>query len=145
MTDQSTGLNTPLQNEGNGMLSQLFSGMQKFCPHKVVMGGRVVFGVVITKIGLPRVPVDKELALVGLGFDPIEVHVDGFGSFLFDGVIHEALGSGVVNLQGVGVVDLQGVQGSCQPAGVGGLWMSHFLQGGPNGNGFLAIGECMYS
>ena len=82
----------------------------------------MVFGVVITNVGRARAPVDQELALACAILYPIETHVDSFRPFLFDGVIREALCSGVVDLH----------RG-------GGLWMTHFLQGGSNGDGFLAV------
>ena len=82
----------------------------------------MIIGVVITKIGLSGLPVDKELALMGPVLDPIKLHVDGIGYFLFYGVIFETLSIGVVYLNG------------CRR-----LWMTMFLKSGPNGNCFLAI------
>jgi hypothetical protein len=100
-------------------------GVQEGGARVAVVGGRVVLGVVITVVVSPRAPVDKELALAGPVLDPIESHVDGFGAFLFDGVIGKSLGSRVINLHGGGW-----------------LRMTHFLESGVNGNGFLAIDVC---
>ncbi len=86
------------------------------------MGGRVMLGVIIGKVVRPRPPVDQELSLACPVLDPIKTHVDCFGSFLFDGVIGETFGSGVVDLHR--------------------RWrlrMSHLLERGPNGDGFLSI------
>ena len=117
------GLNTTLQKEMNCMLGQMFGVMEKIGTHEAVVGGRVVLGVVISKIGHPRLPVDKELPLVGPVLDPIKLHVDGLGSFLFDGVVCKTLSSGVVDLHGGGR-----------------LWMAHFLKRCADGDGLLPIG-----
>ena len=70
-----------------------FLCVQKIRAHPVVAGRRVIIGVLITDIGLPSPTVDKELALTGPVLDLIKLHVDGFGSFLFYGVIIKTLGS----------------------------------------------------
>ena len=43
-------------------------------------------------------PVDDELALLDTVFEPVESHVDGFGAFLLDCVIGDALSTSVVSL-----------------------------------------------
>ena len=43
-------------------------------------------------------PVDEELTLACTVADPIKAHVDRFQSFLLDGVVSEAVGVGVVDL-----------------------------------------------
>jgi hypothetical protein len=62
------------------------------------MGGRVMLGVIIGKVVPHRPPVDQELSLACPVLDPIKTHVDCFRLFLFDGVIGETFGSGVVDL-----------------------------------------------
>ena len=39
---------------------------------------------VVTKVSDAGFPINEKLALPGAVLDPIEVHVDGFGCFLFD-------------------------------------------------------------
>ena len=82
----------------------------------------MVFGVIVAEVFGSRTPVNEELFLVYSVFDPVESHVDGFGSFMFDCVIREAFGGGVVHLHG-------------------GWWlrMTDLFQGGSNGDCLLAI------
>ena len=42
---------------------------------------------IVGKIGYAWLPLDEELAASGMFADPVEMHVDGFGALLFDGVI----------------------------------------------------------
>jgi len=79
-----------LQKEFNDNVGQVFC-VQKSWAHPVVVGSGVMLGVIISKIGQPWPPVDKELALTGPVFDPIKSYVNGLGSFLFDGVIRKTL------------------------------------------------------
>lgn len=79
-------------------------------------------GVEITKVVSARAPIDGELALSGTVADPVKSHVDGFGPFLFDGVVGKADSSGVVNLHGSGR-----------------LRMSKFSKSGAKRDGFLSI------
>ena len=58
----------------------------------------MMLGVVVTNIGDTRLPLDKELALSCTLMDPVKVHVKRFWTFLFDGVVGKAVGSGVVDL-----------------------------------------------
>ena len=43
---------------------------------------------------------DKELLLLHLVAHPIESHVDDFGPALFDGVVDDSGGTGIVGLDG---------------------------------------------
>ena len=51
------------------------------------MSRQVMFCVIVVHIGDLGLPVDEELAADGAVTDPVEVHVDVFGAFLFGGVI----------------------------------------------------------
>ena len=44
--------------------------------HQSVMAWVMIFGVVVTKVGAFRGPVNLEVALVGAIHDPVEVYVD---------------------------------------------------------------------
>ena len=74
--------------------------VEKVGSYKAVMDSGMVFGKVIGKIIHARSPVDQELPLAGPVLDPIKMHVNCLGSFLFDSFLGEALGSGVVDLHG---------------------------------------------
>ena len=63
---------------------------------------RVVLGVIVTEVSAAGFPINQKLFLEGAISDPIKTHVNGFGAFLFDGVVGKALSSGVVNLDGGG-------------------------------------------
>ena len=54
--------------------------------------------VLVAQVSDARLPVDEELTLAFAITDPIKVHVDRFLSFLFDGVVGEAVGGIVVYL-----------------------------------------------
>ena len=73
------------------------SGVDKIFAHFAVVGGCVMFGEVIRKVLVCGGPVHMVLLLVDAISDPIEMHVNGTGSALGDGVIGEANGSGVIN------------------------------------------------
>ena len=60
------------------------------------------FGKIIGMVGTAGLPENVKLALPDLIPDPIELHVDGLGSLLFDGVIGNAASSAVVGLQWCG-------------------------------------------
>ena len=51
-----------------------------------------MLGVLVTKVGDTRLPVDEELALACSITYPIKSHVNHFQSFLLDGVVGEAVG-----------------------------------------------------
>jgi hypothetical protein len=59
----------------------------------------VMFGVVIGQIFTARAPVDAEVVLSDSAFDPVKAHVHGLGSFLFDSVVGETCGGGIVCLK----------------------------------------------
>ena len=62
----------------------------------------MILGLVVAKVGDTRLPVDVELDLACAIAYPIKAHVDRFRSFLFDGVVGEAVGGRVVNLDWCG-------------------------------------------
>ena len=51
------------------------------------MHRRVMFCLIVGQIGYSWLSVEEELAAAGTVADPVEVHVNGFGALLFDGVI----------------------------------------------------------
>ena len=55
--------------------------------HDTVMGRRVVLGEIVTKVSAAGFPMNEKLTLPGAVLDPIEAHIDGFGSFLLYGAI----------------------------------------------------------
>ena len=81
-----------------------------------------MFCEVIGEIGWAGGPENSELALCDTVADPIESHVDGLGSDLFDGSIDDATGGGVV---------------SCNWGSW--LWVAHFLEGGTKDSALLGI------
>ena len=56
-----------------------------------------MFGKIISSVQNSSFPVDVELSLAHPVADPIEAHVDGFGAFLFDGVVGNSGGGAVVS------------------------------------------------
>jgi len=66
--------------------------------HSLMMGGGMVFCEIIHPIAVTKTPKNMKLALVDAIMDPIKMHVNGFGAFLFDGVIGNATGHAVVSL-----------------------------------------------
>ena len=62
----------------------------------------MVFGEIIGAVKSAFFPVYKKLSLANAIVNPIEMHVDGFGSFLLDGVIGNAVGGTVIGLDGGG-------------------------------------------
>ena len=88
------------------------------------MSGWVVFGEVICPIQTALAPKNVKLSLPHMVVNPIEMHVNGFGAFLFDGIIGDARGCAVVSLDG-------------------GRWlrMPQFFESCLDGAGLLAIVE----
>jgi len=84
----------------------------------------MVFGKIIGAVGVARSPKDVKLSLSDTIPDPIEAHVDGFGPFLFDGVIGNAASSAVVGLEWCGW-----------------LRVAKFIQGNAHGTNGLCIQE----
>jgi hypothetical protein len=60
----------------------------------------VVLCEVIGKVGFAGLPMDAEVALADTVAYPIETHVDCFRAALFDGIIDNAMGTGVIGLDG---------------------------------------------
>lgn len=60
------------------------------------MFARMMFGGIIAQIQCTWGPINMELALADAVFDPEESHVHGFGALLFDGVVGNAVGCGIV-------------------------------------------------
>ena len=58
----------------------------------------MMLGAVVTKVGDTWMPVDYELALYCTIAYTIKAHVNRFQPFLIDGVVGEAVGGGVVDL-----------------------------------------------
>lgn len=98
--------------------------MEEDRAHGAMMGRRMVFGRIIGEIVLARAPVDVELSLAGSVADPVESHVHGFGTFLFDGAGANAHCGGVVGEQGSGR-----------------LGVAEFLERDAKGTGFFSIVE----
>ena len=67
-------------------------------PHESMVGWRMEFSVVIPDILVSRLPVDDEFALLCSVLDPIKLHINCFGAFLFDCAIGKTYCSGVVDL-----------------------------------------------
>ena len=62
------------------------------------MRGRVMLGEIVSEIVSPSFPMNDELALCDSVPDPIEAHVNCFGTLLFDGGIGDACSACVVCL-----------------------------------------------
>ena len=62
----------------------------------------VMLRVVVGEVQSPGAPIDKELTKFRTILEPVMVHVDGFGAFLFDRVVGESCAGGVVGLDGRG-------------------------------------------
>ena len=62
----------------------------------------MMLGVIVTQVSDAGLPVDEELTLACSVAYPIKLNVDRFRSFLFDGVIGEAVGARVVYLDWCG-------------------------------------------
>ena len=58
----------------------------------------MVLVMIVSQVSDARLPVDKELTLDCAVAYPIKAHVYRFRSFLLDGVVGEAVGGGVVDL-----------------------------------------------
>ena len=70
--------------------------MQVGGSNPLVVRRGVVFGEVITFVGASRGPVEMVLALADAILEPVEAHVDGFGTALLDCVREDAMGHSVV-------------------------------------------------
>ena len=63
-----------------------------------MMGGRVMFRVAISSVGLSLFPADEKLPLADSVSDPTESHVNSFGALLFDSVVCDTGCGAVVGL-----------------------------------------------
>jgi hypothetical protein len=63
-----------------------------------VMGGRMMLGKVISRVELARRPVEVELALLDVVFQPFVLHVEGFRSFEPNLRFEDAVSVGIVSL-----------------------------------------------
>jgi len=93
-----TRMNFWWPHEGSIIVAMLGGLLEVRGPHGLMMFGRMVFGKIISAIGVTRVPENVELTLMGAVMNPIKSHVDGLGALLFDGVIDDAACSAVVCL-----------------------------------------------
>ena len=59
----------------------------------------MVLGRVVRQIVFTWFPEDVELSLGSSVLEPIELHVDGFGTFLFDGSCEDATGGNIFSFQ----------------------------------------------
>ena len=95
--DSGSQIDTPLQNVGNYCIVQLRSWLQVGRSHNTVMGRGVVIGIIVTKVSVARIPMNERLTLPDAVLDPIEAHIDGFGSFLLYGAVCETFRGRVVD------------------------------------------------
>lgn len=98
------GINTPLQETDCcrllGCVGSIgFLGNVEVCRADfAVVGGGVVLGEVIAKVGGAWTPVHEEMALANTILDPVEAHVHCFGFALTDSSVGDARGSRIVSL-----------------------------------------------
>ena len=82
----------------------------------------MMLSVIVAQVSDAGLPVDEELTLACAIAYPIKAHVDRFQSFLFDGVVGEAVFGRVVYLDWSGR-----------------LWVSYFEEQGAYRDGLLAV------
>ena len=58
----------------------------------------MMLGKVVRFVEAAALPIDMELALADTIANPVEAHIDSFGTLLFDSVVGDAGGSAVVSL-----------------------------------------------
>ena len=104
------------------LIARCIALMQIFMAHSFVMFGCMVLCKVIGAVDCGLAPVDVILALAHAIANPIKSHVDCFGPFLFDGVIGETGGRGVVGFDGSGW-----------------LWVPKLGQARPNRASFFSV------
>ena len=95
--DSGSWVDTPSQNVGNYCIGQLSSCVQVGRLHDTVMGGRMVLGEIVTEVSAARFLIYEKLTFPGVVLDPIEAHIDGFGSFLFYGAVCKTFRGRVVD------------------------------------------------
>jgi len=93
-----------------------------------VNGRSKVLQTAVRKIANARLPLDDELAILDAILEPMEMHDNGFGAFLFNSSIEDAAGNTVV---------------SCDDSGR--LGPSHFTESLPEWGSSLGIDECRAS
>jgi hypothetical protein len=82
--------------------------------HEAVMGRGMVLDKVVSEVLVGSfLPMDTVLALTDSVTDPIIVHVDGAGAMLFDSIVDNTIGGGIVSLHRGGW-----------------LWPAHFVECG---------------
>ena len=80
--------------------------MEDGSPHFLIVGGLVMFCVIITQIFLTWAPINNKLAFVTSILKQIKTNINSFGRFLFYGFIGKTNRCGVIDLNGgCGVVD----------------------------------------
>jgi len=92
--------------------------------HALMVRFQVVLGEIVSFVRGTQSPEDVILALTNMVANPIEMHVNGFGPFLFDVVIGNSSGCGVVSLYWCG-----------------GLGVAQFLEGNVQRTSMLGIEE----
>ena len=122
MWNSGSRIDTLSQNVGNFCIFQLSSWVQVGRSYNVVMGSILVLDEVVTEVSAAGFPINEKLALPSAVLDPIEAHVDEFGSFLFDCSVGEAFRGRVVN------ADLSRW-----------FWVPEVLESSAHQNGLLAI------
>ena len=86
------------------------------------MGRRVVLGERVTKVSAAGFTINEKLTLLCAVLDPIEAHINGFGSFFLYGAICETFRGRVVNADWGWW-----------------LWVPEFLEGSAYRHGLLAV------
>ena len=122
--DSGSRIDTPLKNVGNYCIGQLSSWVQLGRSHDTVMGRRVGLGKIVTEFSAAGFPINEKLTLPGAVLDPIEAHIDGFGSFLLYGAICETFRGRVVDADWSWW-----------------LWVTEFLEGSAYCHGLLDVGK----
>jgi hypothetical protein len=85
----------------------------------------MVLGEIVCQVVGAASPVDDELALMGAIFDPIGSHVHGLGASLFDCILGNSCGAGIVWC----------LNGSSM------LWVPHVFKGGSEHGAVFAVVE----
>jgi len=90
----------------------------------LMMGFWVMLGEIVSFVGGARSPEDVILALANMIANPIKLNANGFGPFLFDVIVGNSSGCGIVGLNRSGR-----------------LWMSKFLKGNAQWASMFGIEE----
>jgi hypothetical protein len=73
----------------------------------------MVFGEVIGVIVNASAPVDEKFAIFDAIADPVETHIDGFGSALFDGIICNSRCASIIGLNWCGSLRMAHIFEGC--------------------------------